>query len=327
MAKNRVLSCDFGFGHSKIAILEDNIITHKMKELDSVVELESSASCSDMRIINDDIYEYDGKKFLVGGNALQAVGSSAKVLDVNDYETFKYVTPLLLKKYMRKFKGDFQKVVLTISYAFYEKSGDYRKFVVEKSGIPANHLYVLPQAAAGKLCIDNLGLDVNNPSIKANYINYLILDGGFLTLDSGLVINGKLLPVNIKGYPGMGVIKIAEELIPYIKELTGKDISLSKARQVLETKKYVLRGKPYDVSQFVEKAINNYVLIMAKFLEEKYAEQMDNIDHIIIFGGLAELIRGKMDVWNSIYSKNFVLIPSDCSEYYNVLGALFYNNK
>lgn len=327
MAKTRVLSCDFGFGHTKVAVLEDGVIVTKMKELDSIVELNTNASYSDMKIINDDIFEYDGKKFLVGGNALQAVGNSAKVLDVSDYETFKYVTPLLLKKYMKKFKGDFQKIMLSISYAFYEKSGDYRKFVLEKTGLPASHLFVLPQAASGKLCIDNLGLDINNPSAKSAYLNYLLLDGGFNTLDAGLIINGKLMPINIKGYPGMGVIKIAEELIPHIKELTGKEISISKARQLIETRRYVLRGKPYDISDFIDKAVNSYVLTMARFLEEKYAEQMDNIDHIIIFGGLAELIRGKMDVWNSIYSKNFVLIPADCSEYYNVIGALFYNSS
>ncbi|MCQ2209280.1 MAG: plasmid segregation protein ParM [Paludibacteraceae bacterium] len=323
----RILSCDFGFGHSKVAILEDGVVTVKMKELDSVVELTTDASYSDLKIINDDIFEYDGKKFLVGGNALQAVGNAAKVLDVSDYETFKYVTPLLLKKYMKRFKGDFQRVMLSISTAFYERSGDYKEFVSKKAGIPASHLFVLPQSAAGKLCIDHMGLDINNPSIKTQHLNYLIIDGGFQTLDIAQVINGKLMPMNIKGYAGMGVVKIAEQLIPYIKELTGKDISVSKARQLIESRKYVLRGKPYDISEFIEKAVNNYVLSISKFLEEKYSEQMDNIDNIIIFGGLAELIRSKMDVWDSIYNKNFVKIPVDNSEYYNVIGALFCQPK
>ena len=211
MAKTRVLSCDFGFGHTKVAVLEDGVIVTKMKELDSIVELNTNASYSDMKIINDDIFEYDGKKFLVGGNALQAVGNSAKVLDVSDYETFKYVTPLLLKKYMKKFKGDFQKIMLSISYAFYEKSGDYRKFVLEKTGLPASHLFVLPQAASGKLCIDNLGLDINNPSAKSAYLNYLLLDGGFNTLDAGLIINGKLESVNIHLLKANYVKKIGVE--------------------------------------------------------------------------------------------------------------------
>lgn len=323
----RILSCDFGFGHSKVALMENGVIVQKMKELDSVVELDTETSYSDLKIINDDIIEYDGKKFLVGGNALQAVSKNAHVLDVSDYKTFRYVTPLLLKKYMKKFKGDFNRIVLSISYAFLKESGDYRKYVSDKTGIPVSHLSILPQSAAGKLTIDNLGLDINNPSTKSQYINYLIIDGGFNTLDISLVINGKLMPVNIKGYPGMGVVKIAEQVIPHIKDLTGKDISISRARQLIENRRYVLRGKPYDLSEFIDTAVNAYIVSISKFLEENYAEQMDNIDHIIIFGGLAELIRSKMDVWNSLYQKNFVLIPAEGAEYYNVIGGLFFQPK
>lgn len=323
----RILSCDFGFGFSKVAVMEDDVILDHVKEMDSIVELNTEDSLSDLKIINDSIYEYDDKKFLVGGNALQAVSSDAKVMDVNDYETFKYVTPLLLQKYMKKYKGDFNRVVLSISYAFYANSGDYKAFVAEKSGIPIENLYVLPQSAAGKLAIDNLGLDLNNPSKKGKYLNYLILDGGYNTLDVSLVLDGKLMPINIKGYPGMGVVKIANKLIPHVKELSGEDLSFSKARQIIETRKYVLRGKVYEVEEFIDSAINDYILEISKFLEENYATQMDNIENIIIFGGLAELIRSKMSVWDTLYNKNFVRIPAEDSEYYNVIGALFFKPK
>lgn len=323
----KVLSCDFGFGHTKIAIMEDGVITHRMKEMDSVVELDTKESLSDLKIINNNIYELDGKKYLVGGNALQAVSGNARVVDIKDYETFKFVTPLLLKKYMAKYKGDFNRICLSISYAYYDKSGEYKRHVAETLGIPIENIAVLPQSAAGKLAIDNLGLDLNNPSKKSQFLNYLIVDGGYNTLDISTVLDGRLLPINIKGYPGQGAIKIADKLIPHIKELSGEEISYSKARQIIETRKYVLRGKPYEVSAFIDKCINDYIVGVGKFLEENYAQQMNNIEHIIVFGGLAELIRTKMDVWNTMFSPNFVLIPADSSEYYNVIGALFFCKK
>ena len=329
----RTLAIDAGFGYTKVAVLEDGIITHQVKEMDSIVELETEESMSDLQIINDSIYEYDGKKFLVGGNALQAVSDEAKVLDVKDYDTFKYITPLLIQKYVKRYKGDFNRIILSISYAFYKQSGDYKAFVSENTIIdgnklPIENIFVLPQSAAGKMAIDNMGLDLDNPSKKGNYLNYLILDGGYNTLDISLVLDGKLIPsTNTKGYPGMGVIRIAEKLIPHVKELSGEDISYSKARQIIETRKYVLRGKKYPVDAFIDTAINDYIVEIGKFLEEKYSTQMNNIENIIIFGGLAELIRNKMDVWNTMYSPNFVRIPESNSEYYNVIGATFYKRE
>lgn len=321
---NRILSLDVGFGFTKSAVMEEGIIVQKNKEMDSIVELNAIEDTSDLRVINDSIYDYDGKKFLVGGNALQAVSEEAKVLDVTDYETFKYITPILVKKYLAKYKGDFNRIVLTISRAYYEKSGEYKKFVSDNTGIPASNIYVLPQSAAGKLAIDKMGLDLENPSKKSKYMNYLIIDGGYNTLDISLVLEGKLMPINMKGYAGMGVIKIAEKLIKHVKELSGEDLSYSKARQIIETRKYVLRGKPYNLEEFIDSSINDYIIEVGRFLEDKYKVQMNNIENIIIFGGLAELIRTKMDVWDTMFEPNFVRIPETSSEYYNCIGALFY---
>lgn len=321
----RILSLDVGFGYTKSAVMEDGIIVEKNKEMDSIVELNTSEDTSDLHVINESIYDYDGKKFLVGGNALQAVSDDAKVLDVKDYDTFKYITPILVKKYLNKYKGDFNRIVLTISRAFYEKSGEYKQFVSDNTGIPVSNIYVLPQSAAGKLAIDKMGLDLENPSKKSKYLNYLIIDGGYNTLDVSLVLEGKLMPINMKGYAGMGVIRIADKLISHVKELSGEDLSYSKARQIIETRKYVLRGKVYEIDEFIDSSINDYIIEIGRFLEDKYKVQMDNIENIIIFGGLAELIRTKMKVWDTMYSPNFVRIPVSSSEYYNCIGALFFN--
>lgn len=319
----RILSIECGFGYTKVAIMENGIITHRAKEMDSVVELTTVDFNSDLKIVNDSIYDYEGKKYLVGGTALQAVSENAKVLDVIDYDTFKYVTPILFKKYTTKLKGDFNKVVLSISYAYYEKAGEYKKFVADKTGYPIENIFVIPQSAAGKRALDNVGLDINNPSKKTKLVNYLIVDGGYNTLDISLVLDGKLLPVNIKGYAGEGVIKIANKLIPHIKSLSNEDVSFSKARQIIETRKYVLRGKSYEVSEFIDKAINDYIIGLGKFLEDNYKLQMNNIENIVIFGGLAELVRSKKDVFDTMYSPQFVKIPTEDSEYYNCIGAFY----
>jgi hypothetical protein len=323
----RVLSLDEGFGFTKVVLMEDGVIVDRIKEMDSIVELSDADNYTNLNSLNDIIYEYEGKKYLVGGNALQAVSDNAKVLDVTDYDTFKYVAPILVNKYMKKFGGDFNRIVLTISYAFYDKSQDYKEYVAKKTGYPVENISVIPQGAAGKLAIDNIGLDPNNPSKKAKYLNYLIVDGGFNTVDISLVLEGRLMPINIKGYPGEGVIKIARQLIDHVKELSGEDISLSKARQIIETRKYVLRGKVYDVASVIDEYINKYIIGLSQLLNSKYGTQLNNIEMVIIFGGLGELIRSKMDVWDTLYNKSFVRIPTEDAEYFNVLGGVFYEPK
>ena len=57
---NRILSLDVGFGFTKSAVMEEGIIVQKNKEMDSIVELNAIEDTSDLRVINDSIYDYDG---------------------------------------------------------------------------------------------------------------------------------------------------------------------------------------------------------------------------------------------------------------------------
>ena len=62
------------------------------------------------------------------------------------------------------------------NWAFLDKSKDFHKHLSEMLPEFAGKIKLIPQGAAIKRAIDNIGLDVENPSYKDSYKNYLYKD-------------------------------------------------------------------------------------------------------------------------------------------------------
>lgn len=317
----RVLSIDQGFGDVKYGYSVDGVIKEYQKETNAIVKLgNDSESALKYSGSEKNLIKRDGNYYLVGGQALQYPDS--KVINVTDYEALKDIAPLIFTKYINKYGGNVDQIVATISVAYLKYSGEYKQWLAEKLPFPIEKIKVIPQGPAAKVALDYLGLTPDNPSVHSTVKNFLGVDIGFNTVDVFLVVDGSVMPADVQGYAGMGVMKIANKVVEHSKQI-GHPISISRARQVIYDKRLVVRGETFDFTKVIDEAIDDYIRDLKNFLEEKYSDAMTSISNLILFGGGAEVIRSRQDVWYTMYKKDFVLIPESGAEYYNMFGGLF----
>lgn len=312
------LSLDIGFSSTKVAVLNDGVLTF-FKEQNAICKLGSVGGYTGKE---KNVIEFNGEYYLIGLSALQY--PDASVMNVLDYDAMKLISPLVAKKYLRNYDiDDVDYVSFSLSQAFMNFSTDYREHMVATLGLPPEKVLLAPQGAAAKVAIDSIGLDVDDPSHKDSYKNYLLIDIGYNTIDVCNVIDGSLMMDCIVGHPHVGAILIAEEVQKEIKEKFDLNLTLPRVRNILEAKIYQRRDKIYNCEEIVQTAVSNYLDTLHDFLEENYGERINNISNIIILGGGAELIKINMQKFEALYGKGFVLFPTieGSATFYNAIGG------
>ena len=314
------IGMDFGFGDSKIAINQDGKKTW-FKELNAITKLGSKSADVHYTGEEKNVVEFKDDYYLVGKSALQY--NDASVMNIMDYESIKMISPIMAKKYLaNKDYANFDLISFTLSSAFKKYSADYKEYMATELDIPMDKIRIIPQGAGCKIAIDKIGLDPDNPSLKTGYNNYLIFDIGFNTIDVSNVIDGSLMPEDIKGYEHEGVCLVAEEVAKQFKEMFDIEISIPRARSVIYDRILKVREKIYEAEDIVEKAIDKYLDHLKMFMEKFYGNRMDTIDNIVLFGGGAEVIRSHKTKWESLFGKgDFVVLPASNAEFFNALGA------
>lgn len=314
------IGMDFGFGDSKIAINNDGNLTW-FKETNAITKLGDKSADVQYTGQEKNVVEFKDSYYLVGKSALQY--PDAQVMNVMDYESIKVISPIIAKKYLVNNKmADFDQISFTLSSAFKKYSADYKEFMATELDIPIEKVRIIPQGAGCKIAIDRIGLDPDNPSLKNMYKNYIIVDIGFNTIDVSNVIDGSLMPEDIKGYEHEGICLVAEKVVKAFKDEYDLNISVPRARSIIYDKLLKVREKVYDASAIVEKAIDEYLDHLKQFLEKFYGDRLDVISNVIFFGGGAEVIRSHKSKWESLFGKgDFAVLPASNSEYYNALGS------
>lgn len=320
----------WGLGDSKLAINDNGKITY-FKETNAITKLGTTGGYSGNE---KNIVFYQGAYYLVGKSALQY--PDATVMNVMDYESMKTITPLIALKYLggeipsaangltaQKITEDFDYVAFTLSSAFRQYSRDYHEFISSALGIPTEKVKIVPQGASCKITLDHIGLDLTNPSLKDSFKNYLIIDIGFNTIDVSNVIDGSLMPEDIKGYPLEGVVNIANHVQQHVKSDLNQEFSIPRIRTALYDKQIKVRDKVYDLTKYIEDASLDYLKHLQQFLEQNYGDRMNTIDNVILFGGGAELIKVHKDAWKEMYGEGFMQFPVTGSEFYNAVGGLY----
>jgi hypothetical protein len=319
---SKKIGFDFGFSDTKIAIISDDGQPQWFKETNAITRLGDDKV---EKVLDEgdskNIVVYNGSRYLVGKSALQY--PDASVMNIMDYESIKSISPILAKKYLTvELIQEYDKIAFTLSSAFMKYSKDYKEFMAEELGIDINRIRLVPQGAGCKIAIDKIGLDPNNASLKNSYKDYIILDIGFNTIDVCCVIDGRLMPEDIKGHEHEGIVKVAEKVVAAFKEKYDLDISVPRARQIIYEKFYKKRHETFDATEIVEKAILEYLDELKFFIEKFYGQRLDYISNVILLGGGAEVIRGHKAKWESLFGKgDFVVLPASEAEYYNAIGA------
>lgn len=319
---------DVGFSSIKVATLIDGQIRY-FKELNALSDL-GSGNYNAYTGNERDIVAFNGKHYIVGKAALQA--KDKRIISMNDFESMCFAAPIIATKYLRDFNPDeVEYICFTLSSAFLDKSKEFHTKLSE--ALPeygsAKKIKLLPQGAGTKKSIDSIGLDVDNPTYKDSYKNYLIVDIGHNTIDVANVIGGSLIPDDIKGYEHTGAVLIAEEIQKQIKSKFDVDLNLDRVKAVIEDKNFKIRSDIYDCTEIVQKAVELYLEVLKDFLEKNYKDEMNAISNVLLCGGGAEIIRDNSNQWKEYFGEGFMIMPKvpGSSTFYNALGGLYLNVK
>lgn len=325
----KVIGLDPGFGDCKIGLMQDGVIKEYLKEVNAVAKLpDDSDSGIKYTGKEKNIIRYNNGWYLVGSGATEMPDS--KVINIDSFDALKEISPLLVKKYLGRYSSDPENgsdidlLVVTISMAYLNQAEDYKRYLSDNIPFPKDKIRIIPQGAGCKIALDNIGLNINDPSQKRSIPSYLGMDIGFSTIDAFLVINGSVMGGAIKGYPELGITKVAKFIKDKVKEVYKIEVGLTRVKEAMYEGKVFQRGVPYDIKDFINEGIIKYINDLRDFLENNYGESMSSISNVIIFGGGAEVLKTHKEIWDAMYSKDFVLMPEVGSEFYNCYGAMFF---
>ena len=327
----RLISIDLGYSNVKVCYYSEDGALQFDKYISAVAKIDNP-----MELDNDVMFNLPGSTdtYVMGAASLKL--SRNYLIDLHDYDSLKSVYPVWVSYILNKYGGmdSFDHVIIGLSLAFSDKADDllehlYDSLMIQKT----NYFYVLPQALSCKLGYSLKGLDITDTKTgstgSTELQNYIILDGGFYTLDWATVIGSKASAGAAIGIKDSGVIQIVYNIIDYLFKTYQMKVSLKEGQNILDNEGiFVRRGRRYDISDKVKEFTKKYISDVFNLLETNAGDSMDSSDGIICVGGLAYFL-GKYendpDVSAEIekhISKNFIHYPTHHAEFYNAFSYL-----
>lgn len=312
-----ILGIDIGFGDTKVILSDINgSIVKKFKFSSAIGITKSNEYIKDPKI-----YSYKGNTYYVGNDALSL--PSDNLIDIIEYKNLEFYAPLLLAHAIKLCDVVPDVVVTGLSKAQILNSGYFRdtltKFEVNNKNFEFKNVFVIPQGAGSKLCIDKYGCDFPNPQTEfTGKTSYIGVDIGFNTLDMFRVIDGKTSASVFEGIEHEGIMKIAGKVAKLIKEKHDRTINLHEAKEILNSNTYKLRGQLFNYQTEITEIKKEYIKELLELVEQKYGNILDKCDYIFLSGGGSSIFN------SGTYMNNTVLVPKSNYEYYNSIGQAMF---
>jgi len=309
-----ILGIDQGYGDVKVTFGTVDGVEKQFKFTSAIGITKHNEYVKDSRI-----YEFKGHSYYVGENAMHL--PSENLIDITDYKNLEYYAPLFLYHAI-KLIGESPDVIVTgLSKAQIQNSGHFKEslmdFSVNSEHYKFDSVYVLPQGAGSKLCIDKYGN--NFPELQKEFTGdttYVGCDIGFNTLDMFYVTDGKTSPNLFEGIEQEGVMKIAKLVAKKVHEQHNRNITLREAKEIIDTGVYKLRGKKHDFNTYVQEVKKTYLKSLLDLIETKYGKIIDKCDFISLSGGGSTIFKSTDD--------GFIHVPKTKHEYYNSIGFFLF---
>jgi hypothetical protein len=328
----RLLAIDVGYSSVKVARHDSAGIIQFDKFINAVAKIDNP-----LEIDDDIMFNLLDKTYVLGPAALKV--SKEFLLDMKTYEDLKTVTPVWISYLLRKYSDvKYDKVVIGLSLAFSDMSDDLLKYIQDTLLIEDDDYFMLlPQGVACKESYANWGLDLSemetSKSSTTKLRNYLIVDGGFETLDFACVVQGKASTGAAIGIKDSGIIRISHAICDYVFKSYGFQISLKEAQTVVDTGHLIKRGRDFDLTAVVDDYSKKYIGYVLNLLEEKYGSYLDQSNGVLVLGGLGYLFEKFKDdpyVIGEIekhMDRNFIHWTPVYSEFYNAVAYLKLGEK
>ena len=330
--KMKLIAIDVGYSSVKVARHDSAGLIQFDKFINAVAKINNP-----LEMDNDIMFNLLDQTYVLGPAALKV--SKEFLLDMKTYEDLKIVTPVWISYLLRKYSDvHYDKVIIGLSLAFSDMADDLLKYIQDTLLIEDPHYFMLlPQGIAAKESYSEFGLDLGAmESTKSNMTklrNYLIVDGGFETLDFACVVQGRASTGAAMGIKDSGIIRISHAICDYVFKNFGFQISLKEAQTVVDTGHLLKRGRDYDLTEQVDEFSKQYVAYVLNLLEEKYSSYLDQSNGVLILGGLGYLFeKYKHDPYviqeiEKHMDRNFIHWTPVYSEFYNAIAYLKLGEK
>lgn len=327
----RLLAVDLGYSSVKVAYYDKNNVLQFEKFISATAKIDKP-----LDIDGENLFQLGPDYYILGTSALKVPRSL--LFKLENYEDMKIIYPIWISYLLKRYGGidKFDKVVIGLSMAFSDNADDLLDYLYETLNINIKDYFVcLPQGLSCKLAYSEYGLDLREASKKNDLRmrNYLILDGGFETLDAAQILDGKSSAGASIGIPNTGVILIAYDIVDYLFKTYEMSVSIKEAQVIIDNNgKFVRRQREYDISQKVDEFIKKYLIKVLEILEDRFSESLDTIEGILVCGGLAYFFRKYISDPELVrevekhFPISFVKIPSD-AEFFNVIAYLKISEK
>lgn len=300
------LVVDTGFSYTKVRIVG----TSAEFKFPSVVAVHkpSAIDLGDAQ----DIYDFDGKKYAVGANALM-YDDKKYTRDIDYILDF---SPLLVAHAMRLAGvADGTPCELIMGLPLKEFRG-YREALIAKlrefsiNGVQRQHTVKVHAQGVGVLA-DYLAHGAPEPGE-----NGYIVDIGFNTVIVLHYLDGKARSDGSTQYDQSGVSVAIKDLILAIKKEHDVDLDMLDGNDILASG--ILKagyGQKIDIRPLIEKTMENYLDSLLMRIENEFDKYLKRADRLIIAGGGAHLIKKHLPA----KYQGFVYIPGN-PEFANVRG-------
>jgi len=292
---------DFGFGDKKGS---------RRSKDGKIKSSKSSSVAAEASLEAEDMPFFEGKRYYLGEDAL--VSNSSSIIEMTSYDNLEHLSPLFLWKYIEENNltvETIDKIAVGLSFAHIKNAKKYIKRISKfkingKEYDLTGKIILVPQGVGAKYTIEKFYDSVPN--------NYLIIDIGFLTVDSVDVINNTVRPENVSGEQGLGIIKIARNIQEYIADKFNEHISIKEAKEILTEKNFFLSGKEHDLTNIIDEFSERYTKTLMNYLEKKHEREFKKYRKVFFVGGGAYFIK----------KNNPIIEVLKKPEYANAIGNL-----
>jgi len=311
----KILGIDVGYGDCKVTLATEDGSIEKQFKFPSVIGItKTNEHVQDKRC-----FDFKGHTYYVGKSALKLPSES--IIDITDYKNLEYYAPLFLYYVIKQIECVPDIVVSGLSKAQIENSGYFKEAIskIEVNGetIELPTVFILPQGAGSKLCIDKYGN--NFPHEQQEFTgttSFIGCDIGQNTLDMFLVNDGKTSPNLFEGIEREGVMKIATKVAMKVMAEHKRTITLHEAKEVIDTGVYKLRGVKHSFVDHIADVKKTYLKELLELIEVKYGKVLDKVDHLSLTGGGSTIFNGSDD--------GFIRVPKSHHEYFNSIGFMLF---
>lgn len=294
LMQNNNIAVDIGFGSTKF------MTQGKLGKFPSAI---ARLKNSQADIAVDSALDFNGKKYLVGDNAIRGA------LTTKDYSFLEQYSELLLYNAFCHGEVNLEEpinLVTGLSLLHWNKRNEFASklsdFIVDKNRVSAN-VRLVPQGKG--IYLDYLK---SNPHLKGDLV--LVVDIGYNTLDVIPFEGGKAL-ANEAWATSQGINLMVDEIRKQLSKEYNFAFNESRANEIMQKKSIALDGEERDISLIVESEKENYNEIIINEIKSRNSDMFRSAKAIILAGG------------GAYYAENFaknVVHTTTPYEYSNVRG-------